>query len=52
MTQKSRTIRVSMEVYDQLCKLGKTNDTFTSVVARVFRENNLICTEKKKDGYH
>jgi len=45
---KTRTIRVSLEVYEKLCELGKTNDSFTGLVDRIFRENNLIpiVTEK------
>jgi len=48
MSQKTRTIRVSMEIYDKLCELGKTNDTFTSVLDRLLRDNDLtvIVTEE------
>jgi predicted CopG family antitoxin len=30
-----KTIRVSMEVYDKLCELGKKNDTFTSILEKI-----------------
>jgi len=41
MTQ-TRTIRVSLDVYNKLCELGKTNDSFTKVVDKLFKENNLL----------
>ena len=39
---ETRTIRVSMDVYKKLCEMGKTNESFISVVDKIFRENNLI----------
>ena len=31
-----------MEVYDYLCELGKTNDSFVKIVDKLFRDNNLL----------
>jgi hypothetical protein len=42
MSDKTKTIRVSLEVYNKLCELGKTNDNFPEVVDRIFRDNGLI----------
>jgi len=39
---QTRTIRVSLDVYNKLCELGKTNDSFTKVVDRLFKDNNLL----------
>lgn len=41
MSHDTKTIRVSMNVYNKLCELGKTNDTFSSVLTRIFEENKL-----------
>jgi len=48
MQQYGKTIRVSMEIYDKLCELGKKNDTFTSILERILRDNDLtpVVTEK------
>ena len=40
MSQKTRTIRVSMDLYNKLTELGKKNDTYTDVLKRLFQENN------------
>jgi len=40
--QPTKTIRVSLDVYNKLCELGKTNDSFTEVVDRLFKDNNLL----------
>jgi hypothetical protein len=37
-----RIIRISKRNYDILNNLGKTNDTFNTVLSRIFEENNLI----------
>ena len=34
---KTKTIRVSLEIYDKLTKLGKKNDTYTDVLERLLR---------------
>jgi predicted CopG family antitoxin len=39
---ETRTIRVSLDVYNKLCEFGKTNDSFTKVVDKLFKENNLL----------
>jgi len=40
--QRTKTIRVSLDVYNKLCESGKTNDSFTEVVDRLFKDNNLL----------
>jgi len=42
MSDKTKTIRVSLEVYNKLCELGRTNDSFIEVVDRIFRDDGLI----------
>jgi predicted CopG family antitoxin len=39
MSQSTKTIRVSMEIYNKLCELGKKNDTFSEIIERIFRDN-------------
>jgi hypothetical protein len=36
-----KLIRISKRNYDILNNLGKTNDTFNTVLNRIFEENNL-----------
>jgi hypothetical protein len=42
-----KVVCISKKNYDVLNNLGKTNDTFNSVLSRIFEENNLyvIVTE-------
>jgi hypothetical protein len=49
--QKTRAIRISLESYEALCELGKINETFASVLDRIFRENNLlpVVTEEQEN---
>ena len=39
---QTRVIRVSLDVYNKLCELGKTNDSFTKVVDKLFKDNDLL----------
>jgi predicted CopG family antitoxin len=41
MTQDGKTIRISVEVYNKLLKIGKMDDTFTSLLERILEENEL-----------
>jgi hypothetical protein len=45
-----RLIRISKENYDILNNLGKTNDTFNTVLSRIFEENNLLGIVSTDDG--
>jgi predicted CopG family antitoxin len=40
--EKTRAIRISLDTYATLCELGKKNETFASLLERIFRENNII----------
>jgi hypothetical protein len=47
-----KVIRISQKNYDILNKLGKTNDTYISVLDRIFADNNLlgiVTTEEQED---
>lgn len=46
--QKTRAIRISLETYQTLCELGKKNETFASVLERIFRENNIVAMVTEK----
>ena len=37
-----KIIRISQKNYDILNSLGRTNDTFNTVLSRIFEENNII----------
>jgi len=45
-----RLIRISKENYDILNNLGRTNDTFNTVLTRIFQENNLMGIVTEGDG--
>ena len=48
MERKTKTIRVSLDLYDKLTEIGKKNETYASVIERLFKENDMqgIVTEK------
>ena len=41
-TKDYKIIKISKQNYDILNKLGKTNDTFNTVLTRIFEKNNLL----------
>jgi len=45
-----RLIRISKRNYDVLNNLGKTTDTFNTVLSRIFHENNLMGIVTVDDG--
>jgi predicted CopG family antitoxin len=38
-TSRYKTMVVTIEVYNQLCELGKTNDSFSDVISRLLEQN-------------
>jgi predicted CopG family antitoxin len=49
MQQETRTVRISLDVYNKLIESGKKNETFAEILDRIFERNDLLGIVTEED---